>query len=304
MHKLLHLTIISKLVLFSGLTACNEKTATAAAPAATKMTMADLVQKTRTQLVPVKGGEFQMGDFGEIHSDEKLPYSHEQHDGPLHKVTLSDYAILKNKVTLAEYRIFAAATGRPQPYSGPSQTPVQKDVLAHPRSADFPVKVDWASAKAYCEEVGKALGRTMGLPTEAEWEFAARNRGGMTIFPTNNGKEEVGVNFATFRQAFESADGINGTMAVASFPASPLGLHDMGANGFEWASDWYGEDYYARSPASNPQGPDSGAKRVLRSRNNGGDHSAMTFERSASMPSRPAGDDIGINEHTFRCVAR
>lgn len=78
-----------------------------------------LATKTRAQLIVVKGGEFQMGDFGEIHSSEKLPYTSEPNDGPLHNVTLSDFSIMKYKITLGDYDTYALANGLALPYQEP-----------------------------------------------------------------------------------------------------------------------------------------------------------------------------------------
>jgi formylglycine-generating enzyme required for sulfatase activity len=122
------------------------------------------------------------------------------------------------------------------------------------------VQVSWNDAVAYCKWRGEKDGRKYRLPTEAEWEFAAR--GGLDRKPYVWGDEQVpgGVWQANIWQGeFPNqntlADGFERTAPVASFPANGYGLHDMAGNVWEWCADWYEADYYARSPSRNPPGP-------------------------------------------------
>ena len=262
-----------------------------------------LIAKAKDGMVFVKGGEFQMGDFGEVHGPDKLPYSFQQDDGPLHKVTVSDFSIAKYKVTLGDYDLYAKANKLPLPYMSGDASDVR--VRKHPKSASFPVGVDWPDARAYCQWLGKQVGQTMDLPTEAEWEFAARARGSEVIFPTDNGKEEPGRNFATYDQT-EAINGRgSGDMPVGLYPATALGLFDMGTNGAEWTGDWYAADYYARSPAANPRGPETGTKRAIRGLPTGQTHPTMTFQRRAREPLlADSPTNVTNRGYGFRCVAR
>jgi eukaryotic-like serine/threonine-protein kinase len=116
---------------------------------------------------------------------------------------------------------------------------------------DFPViYVDWHMAKAYCEWRGARL------PTEAEWEKAARGTDGY-IYPWGNELDEASANFQL---------AVGDTTAVGSYESgkSPYGLYDMAGNVWEWVEDWYLDMYYQNSPFSNPLGPDSGDERVVR----------------------------------------
>ena len=114
----------------------------------------------------------------------------------------------------------------------------------------------------------------MDLPTEAQWEYAARNRGQFWVVATDNGKMELGRNARTFdeRSAYAKKFGLTRlepSLPLGAFPPNPLGLYDMMTEGHEWMLDWYDPDYYAKSPEKNPAGPETGARKVLRSSRGG-----------------------------------
>jgi len=154
-------------------------------------------------------------------------------------------------VTYAEFDVFSAAHRIPRAN--------QSRFFLKSRTRNHAALVSWQGAKEYCQWIGKQAGLAMDLPTEAQWEYAARSGGKRNLFPTNNGKEEKGRNFPSYGQHKE--DG--GRVRVGKFPPNPAGFHDFGVNG-EWVNDWYAADYYANSPVDNPKGPVSGKERVVR----------------------------------------
>lgn len=183
-------------------------------------------------------------------------------EGPAHVVYLSAFYIDKYEVTNAQFRAYARITGASLP-------PENLNPLFSEDRQPV-VGVTWTEAEAYCHWRG---GR---LPTEAQWEKAARGTDGRT-YPW--GEEAPGGDFAVMdlggrcgrtNWADPSAGPVPGefchTMPVGSRPrgASPYGLLDMAGNAWEWCNDWYDDTYYGRSPGEDPSGPASGTFRVVR----------------------------------------
>jgi formylglycine-generating enzyme required for sulfatase activity len=221
-------------------------------------------------LVYVRGGSFEMGsEKGE--SDEK----------PMHSITLSNYFIGKYEVTVGQFRKFIAATGYKTSadinggsylWNG-SQWKLQPginweyDALGFKRpetEENHPViHVSWTDALEYTKWLSSVTGKAFRLPTEAEWEFAAR--GGMS----SNGYTFAGSN--DINQVAWSLDNkSNQTFPVGKKQPNELGIYDMTGNVWEWCNDWYDADYYAKSPSTNPQGSKSGLFKVIRGGSWGG----------------------------------
>ena len=150
--------------------------------------------------------------------------------------------------------------------------------------------VNWDGATAYCNWLSAKTGRKYRLPTEAEWEKAARGTD-QRKFPWGN---EIDKSFANYvgSQPYDTGqwvgyyDGSKHGDFQTHNGASPYGAHDMAGNVMEWCQDWYSRDYYAFSPKKNPKGPETGAYRVVR----GGtffmeSQDQRTYLRSASWPS-------------------
>jgi serine/threonine-protein kinase len=175
---------------------------------------------------------------------------------PQHTVRLNDFWIDRTEVTNRQYeQCVQAGACRASTCAGRSEL----DGANHPV-----VCVDWEQARAYCAWVGARL------PTEAEWEKAARGTDGRT-YPWGNTFDGSQLNFCDKNCEFDwkdaaSDDGYARTAPVGSYPAgaSPYGALDMAGNVWEWVADWYAADYYSRSTERNPPGPDSGQYRVLR----------------------------------------
>ena len=210
------------------------------------------------EFVDVNGGTFQMGctelNDGECNFDEN----------PVHSVTLSSFKISKYEVTNAEYADFLNSVGAKSDgslggttyifigeeychivYSNNQFIPVQG-------TANLPVMVvSWDGAQAFCNWVG---GR---LPTEAEWEFAARggNKTHGYAYSGSNTLNDV---------CWNSSNTFANPQNVGKLSPNELGIYDMSGNAMEWCADWYGWDYYSNSPSSNPEGPASGDKKVVR----------------------------------------
>ncbi|MBE7536719.1 MAG: SUMF1/EgtB/PvdO family nonheme iron enzyme [Anaerolineales bacterium] len=200
----------------------------------------------------VPAGEFSMGsDSG---SDVEKP---------IHSVTLDAYFIDKYEVTNAAYKRCVDAGGCEPPKQSSSYT--RTAYYSNPEFDEYPIiYVDWNMANAYCEWRGARL------PTEAEWEKAARGLDERT-YPWGNTFDGTKLNFCDKNCSFDWADknvddGYADTAPVGSYQdgVSPYGLFDMAGNVWEWVADWYDSDYYINSPASNPLGPSSGQSRVLR----------------------------------------
>ncbi len=169
------------------------------------------------------------------------------------------------------------------------------------------VHVSWFDAVAYAKWAGKRL------PTEAEWEYAAR--GGLEQNPLAWGRElfpkglwMMNIWQGQFPTENTGQDGFKGTAPVGSFPPNGYGLHDMAGNVWEWVEDWYRPDYYAHSPRDNPQGPEDSAdpaepgvaKRVGR----GGSYLCSDMYCKGYRPSarQKTSPDTGLSHTGFRCV--
>ncbi|WP_312670025.1 SUMF1/EgtB/PvdO family nonheme iron enzyme [Pseudescherichia sp.] len=280
------------------LTGCDRGSA-----AADTLAAKSLADKSVANMVPVQGGEFLMGDFGPL-VGEKLPFSIQQDDKKLHKVVLSDFAISKFKVTNADYAAYLKATGIKPP-------PVNILLKDYPSIAkdDYSVGVTWQQAKNYCQWLGKVSGKNIDLPTEAQWEYAARSRGQYLPFATDNGKFEEGKNIPNEDQLNKYTDGYGFPIyPIGKYPPNPLGLYDMGLSGSEWVNDWYASDYYSHSQVNDPQGPEKGTRKVLRGYVGGDSQYALTMFRQSSQPVPKFGgrdnyDKYGVSPlYVFRCV--
>ena len=220
-------------------------------------------------MIHIPAGEFMMGDDASAFKPEK----------PGHLVYLDDYWMDETEVTNAQYRLCIEA--------GACE---MRRTLEDPKlnGDDQPVLVTWEDAQAYCALVGARL------PTEAEWEKAARGTD-ERLWPWGHEFEPGRANLVG------DGDGYGLTAPVGMFlsGASPYGLLDMAGNASEWVADWFDETYYERSPYENPTGPASGEQKVFRSSiANGG-----SGPEKCRTVARYRGDPGDIRwAYGFRCV--
>ena len=233
-------------------------------------------------MVAIPAGYFMMGS-NDGKDDEK----------PIHKVYVNAFLMDKYEVTVAQYQRFIAATGHRLP-------DMLNEQLQNPNRPA--VNVDWNDANAYAKWAGKRL------PTEAEWEYAAR--GGNAGVEGKPSYKYPWGNEASATKANFDADSSRGRQRewwgiaklylkdVGSYSPNGYGLYDMAGNVMEWCADWYDPNYYKTSPERNPKGPENRRYRVLR----GGSwyHNANSMrcaKRRGRGPTIRSGYFIGI-----RCV--
>ncbi len=205
-------------------------------------------------MIPVQGGTFDMGD---VLGDNEFP----DRELPVHRVTLSDYALGETPVTWQQYGLYCLGTGIQFPEDsgfGRGERPV--------------INVNWHDAAMCAAWLSKHTGKIYRLPTEAEWEYAARERGRAVRF--GNGKntaDPAEMNFDAserYKKDYSVVGKYRGkTTPVRQFAPNALGFFDMSGNVWEWCGDWYAP--YSAESKTNPTGPEVGEFRVLR----GGDWS-------------------------------
>jgi formylglycine-generating enzyme required for sulfatase activity len=210
-------------------------------------------------MVLVPAGEFTMGSLGGD-SDEQ----------PVHKVYVSAFFMDKHQVAVGQYARFLEATHQ--------ERPAEWTAMNKPAYQNRPIaNVDWAEADTYCKWAGKRL------PTEAEWEKAARGTDGRTYPWGNEPPTQLHANAG--KEVFSN----RGTLTpVGTFDAgkSPYGIYDMAGNVWEWVSDWYDQDYYKSSPVQNPPGPRKGDYKVVRGGSWGsGADDLRSADRETHLPS-------------------
>ena len=254
----------------------------------------------------IPAGTFQMGQNAargikecrtlyEPYSDEYCTPNWFTDAEPVHSVTLAAFWMDQTEVTYGMYaQCVAAGACNPPADTGEYDAINYYGDIAY---ANFPVNwVDWNQATAYCAWAGRRL------PTEAEWEYAARGGLAAQTYPWGEAFNGQMANFCDFNceaswYNLEYNDGFTYFAPVGSYSPNGYGLFDLAGNLAEWVADWYEEDYYSSSPTENPSGPASGEGRVIRGGAwiASGDILQVSY-RGWDYPGT-GNDDIG-----FRCV--
>jgi len=223
------------------------------------------IQELEKGMVLIKGNCFIAGDtFDDGYDNEK----------PVHTVCVDDFYIGKYEVTVGEFKQFIDETG----YKTEAETgdgiyylagglggEVQKDIDRNWHNPGFDQKdshpvvgVSWNDVQRYTDWLNKKSGMNFRLPTEIEWEYAARS-GGKTEKWSGTSSESELVEYAWYNASSELE-----THPVGQKKPNGLGIYDMSGNAWEWCSDWYEKDYYENSQKNNPKGPSNGSFRVGR----------------------------------------
>jgi len=226
-------------------------------------------EKDGSEMMRIPAGSFEMGDHLDGMSNAL----------PVHTVELDDFYIDVHEVTVGQFKLFVEQSG----YSYNKWN----DVAKYSPGDDYPmIYVSWNDAGAYAKWAGKRL------PTEAEWEYAAR--GGLIgkRYPGGDEIDKTKAHYAGWN------NGRGTTKVVGSFEANGYGLYDMAGNVWEWCQDRWGSDYYSNSPTKNPPGPDTGSFRVLRG--GGWNYSTSNLRVAYRFYNDP---NNRLNRNGFRCVS-
>lgn len=235
------------------ITGCNEEKS--------RKEQSKLASQIVDSMVTVEGGRYQMGDFGSL-IGEKLPFSPDNDNKPLHWVDLTDFKMTKNRITWGEFNLWLSMTNKDtnKYYKKISDRKVESkydERMLKYIGDDYPAVANWKDAFDFCQWVGDVTGKKIALPTEAQWEYAARSRGKFRQFANTDNVYDLSVPDSKLNFTHDYSP-------VGSFPPNPLGLYDMMGNGHDWVNDWYAEDYYQYSPEKDPQGPANGTEKVVR----------------------------------------
>ena len=259
-------------------------------------------EKVIMDQVFIEGGTFEMGDFGAIQNGQWLPYfPPAAAEDIAHEVTVSSFSLSKYETTWGDFDLFSIDTDRPLAIrwrdEEVTRSPFEQDI-EQSYYEKKPARVSWQEAKDYCLWLAEKTNLAFDLPTSAQWEFAARNRGSKEwLYPTDDGQLSAGYEAANM-------DGCVTWTRVCPvgqrFPANPLGLYDMAGNIEEWVNDWYSDTYYQESHGvKNPLGPSEGEFKETRGHGLG----SLDFSFTRA-PTALVTQEGFLIEAGFRCAVR
>ncbi|MCR9098986.1 MAG: formylglycine-generating enzyme family protein [bacterium] len=267
---------IDKAGALNAATGLNESQEDVQAPAIAQKHVASAVgspnaiQELERNMIRIPQGTFMMG------CNEAQSFDCQRNEGPVHQVEISSFRLSCYEVTQAQW---AAIMGTDLNFRGSPRHPV--------------VEVSWEKVQEFIDKLNKMTGNRYRLPTEAEWEYAARGGGTLDVSSNSSNHRFSGSNNIN-EVAWYIEDSEGGTHPVGTKSPNALGLYDMTGNVWEWCSDWYSNDFYTNSPKRDPQGPADGAYRVIR----GGSwdlpaDDCQVFNRSYNRPNYRS-DNLGF----------
>lgn len=259
-----------------------------ALPTPTEHELAAYRQQLKTKLKYFKGGKFLMGDYTQAKG--QLYITRSTNDNPAHQVTLSGFSISKNRITYAEYDLYTRIKKIP-----PINTEKYMFGVRF-RYPNYPAgNITWQQAQDFCDWLGDLTGKPFSLPTEAQWEYAARGAGAEIYYASSPKVEKnMGELMKMLKTIGDNAPTPSDTDAVAvgTYPPNRAGIYDMVGYGTEWVKDWYAP--YTSTAAINPTGPETGEQRVIRTSSTASDKTVIS-----RLPSNPDKKEISLN---FRCA--
>ena len=279
----------------------------------------DTAVRAIEDMVFIEGGKFMMGDFGmPCDTDPNRPVWRETENmcnasrwadtSPAHPVELDSYSLSKYETRVKDMDRYLLAHNQPLPKPEvrerkPDSFQFQPDNPASTRG--------WQDAKDYCTWLGKLSGYAIDLPTEAQWEFAARNRGQNIYYATDNGFLESPRN----TDPYAEVDGREQeTYPVNMMPSNPLGIYGMQSNAAEWVDDWYDPEYYSYSSPKKPKGPKKAVEleldstglqtyKLMRGNHTGEINGNILIRREAGVETLKKYNSYGPRD-SFRCSAQ
>ena len=282
----------------------------------TSKVVQQLLEQAIANQVFVEGGTFMLGDVGRPNG---APYvTLIDFSRPAVEVSIDSYSISRYETTWGEMQVYYEALERLPLYE---ESPFKQDYVKAPNEDPLspyyhrkPARVpNYGEAEGYCAWLAEQTGLPFALPTEAQWEYAARSRGQSIPYATDSGAIEKDPYLRRPKEYVDPSIPPSGNTLmhssvkferrpVGSYPSSPLGLYDMTGNVAEWTQDWFQEDYYEHAPSDNPRGPAEPVnpdkpEKTVRDWAGHGDHMG-----GAGTVYMRSGETISSGGNGFRCV--